>query len=203
MRIIDDTAYTTTAVAPEDPHVAVRWYAGPERGTHVPCDFQSVEGYGSYAFPFSAGPPSASLLVPPVWAERPSYRYALAQFVLYDGPPAGRSTADDPLGGVWGIDDIKVLLVIEGDAAAVAEELQVDLGSPPERLQEGPQWLFVAFKPPLTNGWDQLLTSSGPKPYGTAPQGALTVYPVPQAFFHVLRLVGGLGPGGITFEDCS
>lgn len=199
--LIDDTGYSTSYSSPEeltDPYVSVRWFAGEEQGTHVPCDGAPAEVRNATEIPVIARRPDASLLEPPAWAELDGARYAIGMLVLSDGPYAGRSSADEPLGGVWGFDDSRVLVEIEGAPSVVEKALEIERGS----LVDGPNWLFVAPKPPLTNGWEQVLTTTAFYAYGSDTDDALVVYPTSEAYFHMLRLAAGLGPGGITFEAC-
>lgn len=203
--LIADTGtgtYASTLQPPEEPYVAVRWYVGPDLGTFVPCASESAgEVVQNEGYTLSLPRPGGEQLVPPLWAEGPSWRYALATFVLTEGAAEGQSSANDPLAGVWGIDDLHVALVVEGDPAAVAQELGIPVERKPP-LRPGLQWLTIRQDPLLTNGWDGLLQAGDPK-FGLKGSKSLFFWPLESgAFFHVVRLVAGLGPGGITFEAC-
>ena len=194
----------TALPPPEDPHLAVRWYAGPARGMVVPCRSAPV----TTTTPADVFPTGWEVLVPrpagaepPAWGVGRGYRYAIGLYGLYEGPVEGQSTYEDPLAGLWGLADTEVLLLVEGDPRGVESELGIEPGA----LIEGEQWLYVSGNT-TTFTWADLLRPENP--YEGYEEGIVSspediiVYHMDHTFTHVASLAAGVGAGGVSFGQC-
>ena len=196
--------YAPTFPEPDRPVLEIRWFAGYELGTYAPCQPHPASARPALA-QWDLG--LAGIDVPPdleptVWADGGSWRYALGQVLLVEGGGPQRRTSElFPLDGVWGLADLELILVAEGDVAALERDLQIARNSDGHGLVEGIQ-LIDPGRPDRASQW----TSDLSVPDRGADLGqaeAIWVSHLSYVFGPARDMATGAGPGGITFEDCG
>lgn len=181
------------ADVPDESALEWRWYLGPDEGTLVGCELMPVVALDAAFLGDQAVVQLPDWPEPPRLHEGAGWGYALGQPLLVDAR-APRATADEPLGGVWGLAELQLVLVAEGDLGAVTEALQIVPGKPDAEVVEGPQWVWSVLR---QESWERPLASVSrdvDDAVVLTPRNAATALP--------LSMATGEGPGGIQFEAC-